>query len=446
VLNSLYLRLNFTAILVLLIFLAVMGVVIDNAFTESARLAMRERMLGQVYQLLTASDLDNDGQLIMPLPTDLPYPQLALPNSGLYAFVAMNGSDRLLWRSPSLHKRKVPKPFALKVGEKQWSELRMEDGNHYYLLGFGFQRTFKTGIYSYNFYLMTELMPLYKQISLYRHRLWGGLASALVLLLATQIFVLRWGLKPLRNVSQELTAIESGESKQINGRYPREIRVLTDKINNLLVQERARQTRYRNALADLSHSLKTPLAVLLGGLDQPETLTETVQEQSLRMMRIVERQLQRAGAANDTSTLPQVRLFTVTERVIASLSKVYRSKNVNVSNHITPDLYCRFNEADLIEIIGNLLDNAFKWCDKKVEVQGYKDRQQLILRVLDDGPGVSTEHTQHILQRGGRVDESTPGHGIGLSVVVEIVEAYEGRLSIEKSPLGGAALVVEFYR
>jgi two-component system, OmpR family, sensor histidine kinase PhoQ len=446
VLNSLYLRLNFTAILVLLIFLAVMGIVIDNAFTESTRLAMRERMLGQIYQLLTASDLDNDGQLIMPLPTNLPYPQLALPDSGLYAFVAMNGSDQLLWRSPSLHKRKVPKPFDLKVGEKQWSELRMEDGNNYYLLGFGFQRTFKTGIYSYNFYLMTELMPLYKQISLYRHRLWGGLASALVLLLATQILVLRWGLKPLRNVSQELTAIESGESKQINGHYPREIRVLTDKINNLLVQERARQTRYRNALADLSHSLKTPLAVLLGGLDQPETLTETVQEQSLRMMLIVERQLQRAGAANDTSSLPQVRLFTVTERVIASLSKVYRSKNVNVSNHIIPDLQCRFNEADLIEIIGNLLDNAFKWCDKKIEIQGYKDGQQLILRVLDDGPGVSSEHTQHILQRGGRVDESTPGYGIGLSVVTEIVEAYEGRLSIEKSPLGGAALVVEFYR
>ncbi len=421
-----------------------MGIVIDNAFTESARLAMRERMLGQVYQLLTASDLDENDQLIMPLPTNLPYPQLALPNSGLYAFVAMNGSDQLLWRSPSLDNRKIPKLFALKVGEKLWSELKMEDGNNYYLLSFGFQRTLKTGIYSYNFYLMTELLPLYQQISLYRHRLWGGLASTLVLLLATQILVLRWGLKPLRSISHELTAIESGESKQINGRYPLEIRILTDKINNLLVQERARQTRYRNALADLSHSLKTPLAVLLGGVDQPETLTETVQEQCLRMMRIVERQLQRAGTANDTSTLPPIAVFAVTERIIASLSKVYRSKNVTISNHIASSLQFRCDEADLIEIIGNLLDNAYKWCDSQVEIQGNRDGQRLIISVIDDGSGISPEHRQHILQRGGRIDESTPGHGIGLSVVADIVEAYQGRLRIEKSTLGGVAVIVEF--
>ncbi|MBK8816433.1 MAG: hypothetical protein IPN42_13450 [Methylococcaceae bacterium] len=176
-LNSLYLRLNVTSILVLVIFLSVLGVVIDNAFSESARLALKERMLGQVYQLLTTSELDENDQLIMPLPTDLPYPQLALPDSGLYAFVAVNGSDRLLWRSPSLTNRQIPKPFALKVGEKKWSELIMEDDNHYYLLGFGFQRTLKTGIYSYNFHLMTEMLPLYKQIDQYRHRLWGGFSK-----------------------------------------------------------------------------------------------------------------------------------------------------------------------------------------------------------------------------------------------------------------------------
>ena len=428
----------------LVIFLTVLGVVIDNAFSESARLALKERMLGQIYQLLTISELDENNQLIMPLPTDLPYPQLALPDSGLYAFAAMNGSDRLLWRSQSLNNRQTPRPFALKVGEKKWSEIKMEDGNHYYLLGFGFQRTLKTGIYSYNFYLMTEMLPLYNQIDQYRHRLWGGLASALIVLLATQILVLRWGLKPLRNVSQELTAIETGESKHIDGLYPSEIKLLTDKINNLLVQERARQTRYRNALADLSHSLKTPLAVLLGGVDQPETLTETVQEQSLRMMRIVERQLQRAGAANDTSTLPPVGVFSIAERICASLSKVYRNKNVNVSNHIPADLQLRCDEADLIEIIGNLLDNAFKWCESRVEIQGHKDGQRLTLSVLDDGPGISPDNRQHILQRGGRIDETAPGYGIGLSVVVEIVEAYQGRLTIEESPMGGAAVKVEF--
>ncbi len=421
-----------------------MGVVIDNAFSESARLSMREKMLGQVYQLLTSSDLDEKGRLIMPLPTNLPFPQLALTDSGLYAFVARNGSDLLLWRSPSLHNRQAPKPFALKVGEKRWETVKMEDGNDYSLLGFGFQRTLKSGIYSYNFYLMVELTPLYQQISLYRHRLWGGLASALVLLLVTQILVLRWGLKPLRNVSHELSAIETGESPRIDGRYPREIRVLTDKINNLLVQERARQTRYRNALADLSHSLKTPLAVLLGGIDQPETLPDTVQEQSLRMMRIVERQLQRANAANDVSTLPPVAVNAIVERIIASLTKVYRNKDIQITNRIGPTLSFRCDESDLIEIMGNLLDNAFKWCNNRIEVCGNKEGQHLILSVEDDGPGIDPEHIQLILQRGGRIDESIPGHGLGLSVVADIVEAYQGRLSIENSVLGGAAVTIEF--
>jgi len=402
-------------------------------------------MLGQVYQLLSASVVDETGQLIMPLPIHLPYPQLALPDSGLYAFVGSNGSDKLLWRSPSLLNRQTPLPFRLQVGEKHWTEVQMEDRKDYYLLGFGFQRSLKTGIYSFNFYLMTELAPLQKQVSLYRHRLWGGLTSAAILLLATQIWLLRWGLSPLRKVGMELNAIEAGERNHINGGYPREVKQLTDKINILLTQERARQTRYRNALADLAHSLKTPLAVLRSAVDQPEILPDTVSEQSTRMMRIVERQLQRAGAANAAATASPIAVYLVANRITASLSKVYRNKNVSVSNRINPELQFRCDEADLIEILGNLLDNAFKWCHTRVEILGSKEGHRLTISIHDDGPGISAEHIEHILQRGGRADESTPGHGIGLSVVADIVEAYQGRLHIESSIFGGAAVIIEFW-
>ena len=443
--NSLYFRLNLTAILVLVIFLTVTGAVLDNAFVESARSSLRERMLGQIYQLLSASAVDEQGQLIMPLPTHLPYPQLALPDSGLYAFVGNNGSDKLLWRSPSLQDRVTPMPFALQVGEKHWADVKMADNKDYYLLGFGFQRALKTGIYSFNFHLMTELAPLQKQVKLFRRQLWGGLVIAAILLLATQIWVLHWGLKPLRKVGIELNAIEAGERNQINDRYPREVKQLTDKINILLIQERARQTRYRNALADLAHSLKTPLAILLGAGDQPEALPDTVHEQSTRMMRIVERQLQRAGAANAAATAPPVAVSLVADRVIASLSKVYRNKNVSISNRIDLDLHIRCDEADLIEILGNLLDNAFKWCRNRIEIQGCKEGHRLTISLHDDGPGISAKCIDHILQRGGRADESTPGHGIGLSVVADIVEAYQGRLYIEASVLGGAAIVMEFW-
>ena len=290
---------------------------------------------------------------------------------------------------------------------------------------------------------MTELAPLDKQVYLYRRKLWGGLATAAILLMVTQILLLRWGLNPLRKVGQELSLIETGKRNQIKDDYPREVKQLTDKINILLSQERTRQTRYRNALADLSHSLKTPLAVLLGGLDEPNTLPETVFEQSTRMMHIVERQLQRAGAANSVAALPPLAVFPVAERIITTLSKVYSNKNVSVFNLIEPELTIRCDEADLIEIIGNLLDNAFKWCYTKIEIQGYQSGQKLSLSIQDDGPGIDIEQIEHILQRGGRADEATPGHGIGLTVVADIVEAYQGLLRIEQSALGGIAVVID---
>ncbi|MDD5276452.1 MAG: ATP-binding protein [Methylovulum sp.] len=444
--NSLYLRLNLSAILILLIFLAATGAVLDNAFVESARSSLRERMLGQIYQLLTVSVIEETGQLIMPLPTHLPYSQLALPDSGLYAFIGNNSTDNLLWRSPSLNNQQPPQPPALQVGEKHWADVRMKDGKAYYLLGFGFQRTVKTGVYPFNFYLLAELAPLHKEVRLYRSRLWAGLAGVALLLLATQTWVLYWGLNPLRKVGLELRAIEAEERNQINGRYPREVKQLTDNINILLAQERARQTRYRNALADLAHSLKTPLAVLLGATDQPEALPDTVHEQSTRMMRIVERQLQRAGAASNSAAMPPIGVYQVVERISASLCKVYRHKNVTLSNQIDPSLQFRCDEADLMEILGNLLDNACKWCRSQVEILGFNDGKCLIISVHDDGPGISQEDLAHILQRGGRADESTPGNGLGLSVVADIVESYQGQLIIETNTLGGGVVTIEFGR
>lgn len=442
--SSLYFRLSLAALLVLSIFLAATGAVLDQAFVASLRLSMRERMLGQIYLLLTTAGVDSAGQLTMPLPTDLPEPQLALPDSGLYAFAAIPGRDGLAWQSPSLGNRKPPTPTALAVGEKQWTEARLEDGQDYDLLGFGFQRVTPSGIHPFSFYLMADLAPLHKQIDLYRRRLWGGLGGIALLLLTSQILLLRWGLSPLRRVKGELEAIESGEREQIAERYPREVRQLSDKINALLKQERARQTRYRNALADLAHSLKTPLAVLRGATEHPDNLATTVDEQAARMLRIVERQLQRAATSADTALTSTIPIQPLVERLAASLGKVYRGKNIALSNQVDPALHFRGDEADLMEILGNLLDNAFKWSGGRVHIEGRRGEQHWMVAVHDDGPGIAADDIERILQRGVRADESAPGHGLGLAVVADIVEAYQGRIRIGASFLGGAAVVVEF--
>jgi two-component system sensor histidine kinase PhoQ len=242
-----------------------------------------------------------------------------------------------------------------------------------------------------------------------------------------------------------VAAIESGDQAKILGAYPREIRALTDNLNGLLAHEQARQTRLDNALGDLAHSLKTPLAVIRGALGDvatPNAAATIVEEQLARMNRIIAYQLQRArtGALPGATLTPPVQIRRVTERLIESLSKVYRHKGVAVTLSVPQELQLPAVEGDLMEMLGNLLDNAFKWCRSQVHVLGRVDTGALILAIEDDGPGISPQDAVGLQARGARADEAVPGHGIGLAVAREICAAYGGRLSIEDSALGGARL------
>jgi two-component system sensor histidine kinase PhoQ len=294
------------------------------------------------------------------------------------------------------------------------------------------------------FNIITDLRSFDRQLAEYRTTLLSWLVAMGVLLLVTQAVILRWGLSPLRKVGRELSLIESGEQQQIKEDYPREIERLTDNINILLQQEREQKTRYRNALGDLAHSLKTPLAVLQGALtghrsNQPG---EAMQEQITRMNSIVEYQLQRAATAGAASIGKSVDVCSVVERILKSLQKVYQDKPVNVVVDIEKDTTFRGDEGDLMEVLGNLLENAFKWAEQVIEIKAYNDDGKCHISVADDGPGVARSKVDDILKRGVRADESIAGHGIGLSIVQNIVDAYHGRLTITKSRAGGAGVHV----
>src|SRR5205823_2129702 len=198
---------------------------------------------------------------------------------------------------------------------------------------------------------------------------------------------LEWALAPLRRVSHEIRRIEHGEQAEVAGSYPAEIAALTNNLNTLIKQERVRQTRYKEALSFLAHSLKTPLAVLRTAVNEPAQLSATVTRQVTRMDDIVRHQLGRAAAGGAAHFAPYLPLAPVLNRIRDSLEKVYAEKGLAFELDCPPDLSWRIDEGDAFEMLGNVMDNAAKWARHRVVVRAWREADGLNLRVEDDGAG-----------------------------------------------------------
>ncbi len=431
---SLTQRIILSATLVLTIFISLTAVTLERAFVDSSESALRDTLTSQLYALMAAAEVENDTVL---MPSDELDVLLGLPKSGLYAYITDHNAN-ILWQSSSVLGAMPPQPLSLTAGNKQFDKLDNENQS-FYRFAYGVDWASDSSNIALTFNISTNLDSFERQISQYRQTLWSWLLAMAALLLFSQALLLRWGLSPLRRVGAELNHIEAGDQEQIEQHYPQEIEQLTSNINFLLQQERNQKTRYRNALGDLAHSLKTPLAVLQNNLSKNQQ-NETSLEQLTRMNNIVEYQLQRAATAGSSSIANAVNVATLTHRILNSLYKVYPDKAVRVEVHIDESITFRGDEGDLMELLGNLLDNAFKWARLNIEVRADKTGNKLTLSVGDDGPGISHHKAEELLQRGKRADQNTPGHGIGLSIVQNIVIAYEGELRISANPSGGTLI------
>ncbi len=430
---SLSARVNLSAAAVLTIFIVLTALALERAFEESATSAIRERLYGQLYVVMSAAEVSDSGMLAMP--GHLAEARLEQPGSGLYARIGdTKGNSK--WQSPSAVGLQLPAPSRQSDGI-----LRVPfDGQDYFLVSVDIEWETVEGSVPLRFSVMENPAVFREQMQRYRTSLWGWLGAMAVLLLLVLAGALIWGLRPLRTVAREVRAIESGGQEQLHQEYPKEICRLTDNINTLLQHERSQQARYKNALADLAHSLKTPLAVLRG-LSESERSPQ-IDEQVERMDNIVQYQLQRAATAGRSALAAPIAAAPVAERLLATLEKVYHDKPISVEKHLDPAASFRGDEGDLMELLGNLLDNAWKWAEGRIALRLQKDSDALSISVEDDGPGIEQEKTEQVLTRGVRLDEATPGHGIGLPMVRDIVEAYEGTLQIDRSELGGARIAV----
>ena len=429
-------RLLLGAALVLLAFLTGAGLAVQRANAESVQAAYFGRLQSTVYLLLAAAELDTSGALVMP--PEFAEPRLSLPGSGLYAGIH-NVMRNEPWQSTSALGQQLPFQRSLQPGQWRSEEVDVAGGS---FLSVSYAVTWKASARNATLVLtvLEDRAAFDHEISTFTRTLWLWLGGATALLMLAQLLLLRWGLAPLRQVAIEIRRIEEGGQSRIEGRYPTEISGLTDNINTLIQQERMRQTRHRDALSFLAHSLKTPLAVLRSAMAESSQLPATVAQQVSRMDDIVQHQLARAIAGGAARFAAPLLVAPILERIRGALVKVYAEKALNFSVDCPPELGWRIAEGDLFEMLGNLLDNAAKWARTQVRVRVWREAQQLNICIEDDGPGFSD--TESVLRLHVRGDERVPGHGVGLAVVSDLVASHQGEMKLSRASIGGGRVVI----
>ncbi len=252
------------------------------------------------------------------------------------------------------------------------------------------------------------------------------------------VVLIRYGLRPLHEILDKLGDVRAGRRDTLDGEYPSELSPLVKEINTLIVQNRKVVERARTHVGNLAHALKTPLAVLKNEAKGADRVSEVVRRQTEAMISNVNHYLKRAQAAAQAEVLgARTEVKEPIEGIARMLERLHRDKRIAIDVHADSKAVFRGERGDLDELVGNLLENAAKWCKSRVNVTVTRSDDGIRVIVDDDGPGLPAEHRAKALERGKRLDESEPGTGLGLSIVTELADIYGGRLHLEDSPIGG---------
>jgi len=446
---SLSSRLLISVSVLLLLFFGATIAVLNTAFTEAGEQSRRDILDGNLIALLAAAEPGDDTELV--LPERLREPRFGQIDSGLYGELR-DAEGVVIWRSTSALGLEIPDGLVPQTGNQLFSQESLLDGTPLLTLSLAVDWEFDGGVSkSYVFKVAESMDSFNAQVAGFRRQLFGWFAAVAATMLLAFSFLLRGLMKPLRKIETEIGEIESGSRASLSDRFPTELTGVARNMNLLIDSERARSDRYRVTLDNLAHSLKTPLAAmraLLGGR-QSEQFGDRFNEQIDRMDEIVRYQLRKpAASVSDKLVLQSVHVEKEVTRLIDGLKKVYHDRAPEFDVSIESGTQFRGDTGDFLELAGNLLDNACKWCEKKVRVSVVPTigasaiASGMVLSVSDDGPGIPQDAADALLQRGMRLDEATPGHGIGLAVVKDIAQSYGGQLSIQESKLGGAEITV----
>jgi two-component system sensor histidine kinase PhoQ len=446
--SSLSARLLFSVSVLLLVFFGATIVVLDTAFISAGEAAREEILDGYLMQLLADAEPRTSEELF--LPADLVEPRFNTLGSGLYAeLVRSDGSTA--WQSRSALGLELPDGPVPEPGDEAFGREQLPDGTPLLTLSLAVQWEFPDGsLKPYVFRVYESLDAFNAQVADFRRQLFGWFAAVAVFMLLAIALLMRRLLAPLRQIESEIGEVEEGGRESLSESLPTELAGVARNMNLLIDSERARSNRYRHTLDNLAHSLKTPLAAVRALLDDGDgaAMRRRINDQVERMNEIVRYQLRKPAASRGALGFAAVPVNEEVRKLVAGLAKVYRDKAPEFELDIDPGVRFRGEAGDFLELAGNLLDNACKWCCGKVRLTVEPAQADgarpggLHLRVEDDGPGIPEVAAEQLLVRGMRLDESKPGHGIGLSIVRDVARAYGGDLRIGRSALGGAAIDV----
>lgn len=437
--SSILARSLIAAFAVYLAFIVFMLAALEVFNRERAYRELGSRSELQIYNLL--AQVEFDGKVSMP--EAFLDPRLQQAESDLSAWI-VGANELLMWQSVSFDPTVYQRSLELDRAVDAKGEFFTDRLSGMSVQITSYPVTWVTedfGMQDLRFVVAQSTLETEDDLNGLSRKLWFGGAIALFALMLLQFLLMRWGLRPLHRLSNEISAIEDGMQWQLSTDWPVELQSVTQSVNVLLTSEQSRRDRIRNTLSDLAHSLKTPLAVLKGlDLGSPES-AKVLPDQVARMDEMIQWHLSRAVGASPASMV-RTSVSPVLERLRSTLLRVYADRDLEIV--ISADeVKARIDEQDLMELLGNVLDNACKYGDHFVGVAVNSEADGCLIQVDDDGPGVSPEFRDSILTRGRRADQlSKPGQGIGLAVALDIVLSYKGTLDIELSDMGGTKVLI----
>lgn len=437
---SLRLRLMLGATCLAVVFMLALLPVLQAAFSLAFERVIEERLAADANTLISASRIE-DGQLVMP--SRLPDEEFDLPDAKLLGYI-FDPQGNLLWQSRSAEDEQIDYHPRLHGDITEFKRVRDADGQEYFVYDVEL-RLAGEGRQAFSFVTMQPTSEYRSLFDEFRQQLYLWLGGGLLVLLTLLWLGLTWGFRSLKRLSHELDQVESGRLDRLSDQHPKELLRLTRSLNRLLDGERRQREQYRNSLGDLAHSLKTPLTVLQSVGEvisaQPDNREQTriMRAQIERMSQQIGYQLQRACLGQSGLVRYRVALQPVLTRLCSTLDKVYQDKRVQVDLQLPPGATLPLEQGALMELLGNLLENAYRLCLHQVRITLLEDGDRLLLSIEDDGPGVPVDQRARILRRGERLDAQHPGQGIGLAVVKDILDSYGGELKLDDSSLGGAA-------